>query len=136
MDEKTGQVYYYHKITRQSTWQKPACLSLPESNGDEGYEELCSMLSGLGTPEILIELLCDNAMELRTEALQVLLLMLRYISVLMLAGASDMLPSEYFILSCRYVRLYRCPTRSYQHYYHCYSYYNKTASSQGVMSLR
>ena len=73
VDEKSGQVYYYHKITRQSTWQKPACLCTPpvDTTTDGGYDELCSMLSGLGTPEILIELLCDEVWELRIEALQV-----------------------------------------------------------------
>lgn len=76
VDQKSGRTYWYHRITRESTWSRPACLEeLPTNEGisTHGYKDLLNMLDGLGTPDILVQLLNDSTNELQIEALQLFL---------------------------------------------------------------
>lgn len=85
IDERTGRTYWYHRITRESTWTKPKCFEQYEqlSGGtgtggkaqdeEEGYSILLQMLEGLGGPDILVELLHEESSELQEEAVQLFL---------------------------------------------------------------
>lgn len=83
VDEKTGRTYWYHRITRESTWTKPKCFEQshnsgtgggrPISNNSQGYEILLQMLEGLGNPDVLVELLHENSPDLQEEAVQLFL---------------------------------------------------------------
>jgi hypothetical protein len=89
VDERTGRTYWYHRITRESTWTKPQCLmnlssaddlkSLIKPNEDshneneKGYQILLQMLEGLGGPDVLVELLHEQSPDLQQEAIQLFL---------------------------------------------------------------
>jgi hypothetical protein len=84
VDERTGRTYWYHRITRESTWTRPQCFetinvldhpSLPSNDyeREKGYETLLHLLEGLGGPEVLVELLHDQSPELQHEAIQLFL---------------------------------------------------------------
>lgn len=77
VDERTGRTYWYHRKTRESTWTRPKCFDTFEEesldNNEVGYETLLRMLEGLGTPDVLVELLHDESPELQGEAVQLFL---------------------------------------------------------------
>jgi hypothetical protein len=86
IDERTGRTYWYHRITRESTWTKPPCLqsaeslqSLPKQQNEnsndheKGFQILLQMLEGLGGPDILVELLHEQSPDLQQEAIQLFL---------------------------------------------------------------
>jgi len=75
VDERTGRTYWYHRLTRESTWTRPECFdTIAESvENDSGYDYLLHMLDGLGTPDVLVELLHDPSVELQSEAVQLFL---------------------------------------------------------------
>jgi hypothetical protein len=90
VDERTGRTYWYHRITRESTWTKPKCFETidisqsPSSSSllfdhhhdittEKGYVTLLQMLEGLGGPDVLVELLHDQSPDLQNEAIQLFL---------------------------------------------------------------
>lgn len=76
VDQKSGRTYWYHRITRESTWTRPQCLEEQtkiEGNVGSGYDELLLMLDGLGTPDVLVQLLNETSPELQSEALMLFL---------------------------------------------------------------
>ena len=78
VDERTGRTYWYHRKTRESTWTRPKCFDTLDREGEmicdeQGYATLLLMLEGLGTPDVLVELLHDDSPELQSEAVQLFL---------------------------------------------------------------
>lgn len=94
IDERTGRTYWYHRVTRESTWTKPQCLMMPSGDStatkssfprestnnassshetEKGYQILLQMLEGLGGPDVLVELLHEQSPDLQQEAIQLFL---------------------------------------------------------------
>lgn len=80
VDERTGRIYWYHKITRESTWVEPACLrevvpqrSKPAPPRDKHYANLVEVLDGIGNPEDIAEFLRSKLDEERLDGAKLIL---------------------------------------------------------------